>query len=67
MPGDSRKEFVLATAANFFGLPGSDPAITNCSDSSALNGFLDDGGTAVLAGRMEGKKLALLNKVCNIQ
>lgn len=63
MPGDSRKDFILASSANFFGVPPSDGAITSCANDPALNTFLDDGGTPVLSCRMDNKKLVMHNVV----
>jgi len=63
MPVDSRKEYILTTAANFFGKAATDDSIASSATSSALNDFLDDGGTPVLAARMEGKAISFLNKV----
>jgi len=63
MAGDSRKDFLLVSSANFFGVLPSDGAITSCVNDSALNTFLDDGGTPVLSCRMDGKKLVMHNMV----
>ncbi|XP_077984893.1 cytoplasmic dynein 2 heavy chain 1-like [Glandiceps talaboti] len=65
--GDSRKEFLLTTTGNYFSIPVSDPAISQLSNSSELNGFLDDGNCGVLAARLEthggNKQVQMLNKV----
>ncbi|XP_071126281.1 cytoplasmic dynein 2 heavy chain 1-like isoform X2 [Mytilus edulis] len=63
MPGDSRKEYVLATTANYFGVAVSDGSISALADSRALNNFLDDGNATVLAGKNEGKRINFYNKV----
>lgn len=63
MPGDSRKDYVLATIANYFGLAVSDGAISSLADSRALNNFLDDGNSTVLVGKNEGKRINFYNKV----
>ncbi|EDO38992.1 predicted protein [Nematostella vectensis] len=51
--GDSRKDFVLTTAANYFGVPISDSAFAEVSDSRELNAFLDDGNSPILAARFD--------------
>lgn len=56
MPGDSRKDFVLVTTANYFGVQINDNAISNLFNTPSLNNFLDDGNTMVLAGRIDPKK-----------
>jgi dynein heavy chain 2 len=61
--GDSRKEFILATTGNFFGLQVSDPALEKCAASNDLNCFLDDGGTSVLVGKLDGKKVIFSKQV----
>ena len=63
--GDSRKEFLLATAGNFFGVSVSDGSISHAHDSAALNSFLDDGSVSVLAASQPGGvgKVEFSNKV----
>ncbi len=51
MPGDSRKDFILVTTANYFSLASGD--VQSLQKSEALNSFLDDGNATVLAGKME--------------
>ena len=55
MAGDSRKEFMLTTTGNYFGLSASDPALANLQDVDPLNSFLDDGDTPIMAAKMEVK------------
>lgn len=55
MSGDSRKDFILTTTANYFAVPANDGALKNLPDSAALNSFLDDGNASVLAGRLDPK------------
>ena len=55
MPGDSRKDFVLVTTANYFAIPITDNAITSLFNSPALNNFLDDGNVTILAGKLDSK------------
>lgn len=65
--GDSRKDYILATTANYFGLGVTDAAITALQDSTPLNNFLDDGNIDLCAGRIETrgstKRLGFSNKV----
>ncbi|XP_022324921.2 cytoplasmic dynein 2 heavy chain 1-like isoform X2 [Crassostrea virginica] len=65
--GDSRKDYILATTANYFGLGVTDAAITALQDSTPLNNFLDDGNTDLCAGRIETrgstKRLGFSNKL----
>ena len=65
--GDSRKDYLLATTANYFSLKVSDAAITALVDTVALNNFLDDGNANLLAGRVEtrgnARRLGYSNKV----
>ena len=63
MSGDSRKEFILASTGNFYGLSVTDGVVKNCHDEPALNNFLDDGNVSVLCAIMDGKKIVLHNKV----
>lgn len=63
MAGDSRKDYLLTTTANYFGVAVSDSSITSLADSRSLNNFLDDGNATVLAGKIEGKRINYYNKV----
>lgn len=57
--GDSRKDFILQTTANYFGIPASEAALEKIFDSKEINTFLDDGNSPVLAARYDthqGKK-----------
>ena len=64
MSGDSRKEFLLATAGNFFGVSSNDPAIAHAQKSSAVNSFLDDGNVAVVgAVRSDKGRVEFTNNV----
>ncbi|ESO93665.1 hypothetical protein LOTGIDRAFT_209197 [Lottia gigantea] len=66
MPGDSRKQFLLATAANYFSLPINDNVLGSLQNSSALNSFLDDGNCSVLSASKDnksGQSFQLSNKV----
>ena len=55
MPGDARKDFILATTGNYFAVDSNDGALKNLPDCQALNNFLDDGNASVLAGRLDPK------------
>ncbi|XP_076446844.1 LOW QUALITY PROTEIN: cytoplasmic dynein 2 heavy chain 1-like [Babylonia areolata] len=64
--GDSRKDFILVTVANYFGLGPEDAAVTDLLTEPSLNAFLDDGNVSVLAGKLEdrgGKRVDFQNKV----
>ncbi|XP_012944204.1 cytoplasmic dynein 2 heavy chain 1 [Aplysia californica] len=66
MPGDSRKDFVLVTTANYFAIPITDNAITSLFNATSLNNFLDDGNVTILAGKLDGrsdKKIDFQNRV----
>ncbi|XP_071990308.1 cytoplasmic dynein 2 heavy chain 1 isoform X1 [Engystomops pustulosus] len=57
--GDRRKEFILSTVHNYFGLPAGEPH----SDAAVLDRFLDDGNEFVLSARRTGARVLLTNKV----
>ena len=60
MSGDSRKEFILATTVNYFGIQNDG----SLADNRAINAFLDDGNVSVLAAKLDNsKKVILANKV----
>ena len=65
--GDSRKDFILATTANHFGISLSDDSVSRVLNSTQLNTFLDDGNCPLLAakcGLSQGtKSIHLLNHV----
>lgn len=66
MPGDSRKDFVLVTTANYFAIPITDNAITALFNALSLNNFLDDGNVSILAGKLDpknDKKIEFQNRV----
>lgn len=53
MSGDSRKDFLLATTADYFGVGSSDANMLLLLASNELNSFLDDGNCMVLTARFE--------------
>ncbi|XP_073518216.1 cytoplasmic dynein 2 heavy chain 1 isoform X2 [Phyllobates terribilis] len=55
---DRRKEFILSTVHNYFGLPGERPP--GCAE---LERFLDDGNEFILSARRAGARVLLTNKV----
>lgn len=62
--GDSRKDFVLTTTANYFGLSPSEEVLAQLYSQTELNTFLDDGNCPVLVARYhikQSKKLILLS------
>ena len=57
--GDARKDFVVATTGNYFGIQSSDSVLNEVYSSKELNIFLDDGNSPVLAAKYDahqGKK-----------
>ena len=51
--GDVRKEFLLATIANYYSLPFKDEAIIELNENEKLNNFLDDGNSTLLSANIE--------------
>ena len=51
MSGDSRKDFLLATTADFFGVSAEEPNMMILLTTNELNNFLDDGNCNVLVAR----------------
>uniref|UniRef100_W5MJK1 Cytoplasmic dynein 2 heavy chain 1 n=1 Tax=Lepisosteus oculatus TaxID=7918 RepID=W5MJK1_LEPOC len=60
---DTRKDFILTTAANYFGFKPSDPVVSSGGESRELNNFLDDGNEFVLCVQKHGTDLLISNKV----
>ncbi len=61
---DPRKEFILATTGNYFGISAKDTDLRENAASVALNNFLDDGRVPVLTAKMEGRThVSFSNKV----
>lgn len=64
---DVRKDFIVATTGNYFGIQSSDNVLAEVTASKELNVFLDDGNSLVLAAKYDvhqGKKtINLLNHV----
>lgn len=57
--GDARKDFIVATTGNYFGIQSSDSVLNEVYSSKELNIFLDDGNSPVLAAKYDahqGKK-----------
>ena len=50
---DARKDFVVATTGNYFGIQSSDRILSEVYSSRELNTFLDDGNSPVLAARYD--------------
>ncbi|XP_029458286.1 cytoplasmic dynein 2 heavy chain 1 [Rhinatrema bivittatum] len=59
---DHRKQFILATSENYFGLPFSDGEASALSGKE-INNFLDDGNEFVLSVRKSGQRLIFSNQV----
>ena len=51
--GDVRKEFLLATIANYFSIPLKDKSIVTLNSNDKLNNFLDDGNALLLSANIE--------------
>lgn len=65
--GDTRKDFLVATTGNYFGIQGSDSVLDDVRSSKELNIFLDDGNSPVLAAKYDThqghKSIKLSNNV----
>lgn len=63
MPGDERKDFIVATLANYFGIQQNDVSLDNHRNSKELNNFLDDGNHHVLVSiYQKGNDVHLYNE-----
>ncbi len=51
--GDVRKEFLLNTVANYFGLSTSDRSVSELGAARELNNFLDDGNSTLLSANIQ--------------
>lgn len=65
--GDTRKDFLVATTGNYFGIQSSDTVLDDVRSSIELNTFLDDGNSPVLAAKYDThqghKSIKLSNNV----
>ena len=65
--GDTRKDFLVATTGNYFGIQSSDSVLDDVRSSKELNIFLDDGNSPVLAAKYDThqghKSIKLSNNV----
>lgn len=65
--GDTRKDFLVATTGNYFGIQSSDSVLDDVRSSKELNIFLDDGNSPVLAAKYDThqghKSIKLTNNV----
>ena len=65
--GDVRKDFIVATTGNYFGIQSSDSVLNEILSSKELNTFLDDGNSPVLAAKYDvhqgNKAIKLSNDV----
>ena len=50
---DLRKDFIVATTGNYFGIQNSDSVLNEVRSSKELNTFLDDGNSPVLAAKYD--------------
>ena len=51
--GDVRKDFLLATIANYFGIPLRHESVARLAESPQLNNFLDDGNSSLLSANLD--------------
>ena len=58
--GDVRKDFLLATIANYFGIPLSHESVARLAESPQLNNFLDDGNSSLLSANLDPGENMLL-------
>ncbi|XP_057314672.1 cytoplasmic dynein 2 heavy chain 1-like isoform X2 [Hydractinia symbiolongicarpus] len=56
MSTDKRKDFILSTVANYFGILPSDSSIQSLYKVREINGFLDDGNILVLVSICQSEK-----------
>ncbi|XP_066286377.1 cytoplasmic dynein 2 heavy chain 1-like isoform X1 [Branchiostoma lanceolatum] len=56
MSKDVRKDFVLASTANYLGLDPGDASLAKLHGSAEINNFLDDGGCSLLVAWCDGTK-----------
>lgn len=56
MSTDKRKDFILSTVANYFGISPSDNSIQSLYKVKEINGFLDDGNILVLVSICQSEK-----------
>ncbi|KAM7436007.1 Cytoplasmic dynein 2 heavy chain 1 [Porites harrisoni] len=65
--GDTRKDFLVATTGNYFGIQSADSVLEDVRSSKELNIFLDDGNSPVLAAKYDThqghKSIKLSNNV----
>ncbi|CAH1776602.1 unnamed protein product [Owenia fusiformis] len=61
--GDVRKEFILATTGNYFGISTNDPGLSGQHDATSINTFLDDGNCGILSAHTVDKQVQFSNKV----
>ena len=65
--GDTRKDLLVATTGNYFGIQSSDSVLNDVRSSKELNIFLDDGNSPVLAAKYDThqghKSIKLSNNV----
>ena len=58
--GDVRKDFLLATIANYFGIQLRHESIARLAESPQLNNFLDDGNSSLLSANLDpGEEIPL--------
>lgn len=60
---DLRKDFVLVTSGNYFGLSKNDKILSGADTAKPLNRFLDDSNVEVLSVLFDGGSIQFNNKV----
>ncbi|XP_051782842.1 cytoplasmic dynein 2 heavy chain 1 isoform X2 [Erpetoichthys calabaricus] len=60
---DCRKDFIINTTSNFFGLQSSDPSLSSLNSCRELNSFLDDGNEFLLSVQQTTSHLVMSNKI----
>ena len=56
MASDIRKDFLLTTVANYFGVPASDASVQSLRNAKEIDSFLDDGNKVILVSIYQGDK-----------
>ncbi|XP_047126593.1 cytoplasmic dynein 2 heavy chain 1 isoform X1 [Hydra vulgaris] len=63
MTADIRKEFILATVANYFGIPISSSIVDDLQNKKEVNNFLDDGNKLILVNIHHEKNIEVYNEL----
>ena len=63
MTADIRKDFILATVANYFGIPLSNSNLNDLQNRKEVNNFLDDGNRLILVNIYHDQKIEVYNEL----